>query len=117
MNFSVVYPAARFLLGGLMVLARREVSVAPSPQPGMWWWATNYARPATDEEASTQARQRLSQMLAVLAGIGVPVEGEEHQDLGIFLHPARPAVEVSDLGRGGDAYAFWSGWPLSPKAT
>ncbi len=20
------------------------------PQPGMWWWATYYARPATDEE-------------------------------------------------------------------
>lgn len=46
------------------------------PQPGMWWWATNYARPATDEEASAQARQRLSQMLASLAGMGVPAEGE-----------------------------------------
>ncbi len=46
------------------------------PEPGMWWWATNYARPATDEEASAQARQRLSQMLASLEGMGVPVEGD-----------------------------------------
>ena len=46
------------------------------PQPGMWWWATYYARPATDEEATAQARQRLSLMLAGLAGIGVPVEGD-----------------------------------------
>jgi GABA permease len=49
------------------------------PAPGMWWWATNYARPTTDEEASAQARQRLSQMLEGLAGMGVPVEG----DLGV----------------------------------
>ena len=33
------------------------------PQPGMWWWATYYARPATEEEATAQARQRLSLML------------------------------------------------------
>jgi hypothetical protein len=46
------------------------------PQPGMWWWATQYARPATDEEATAQARQRLSLMLAGLAGLGVPVEGD-----------------------------------------
>lgn len=46
------------------------------PQPGMWWWATYYARPATDEEATAQARQRLSSMLAGLAALGVPVEGE-----------------------------------------
>ena len=26
------------------------------PHPGMWWWATSYARPATDEEATAQAR-------------------------------------------------------------
>jgi len=45
-------------------------------QPGMWWWATYYARPATDEEATAQARQRLSLMLAGLAGMGVPVEGD-----------------------------------------
>jgi hypothetical protein len=46
------------------------------PQPGMWWWATNYARPATDEEASAQARQRLSQILAGLAEMGAAVEGD-----------------------------------------
>ncbi len=45
-------------------------------QPRMTWWATNYRGPATDEEASEQARQRLSQMLADLAGLGVPVEGD-----------------------------------------
>ncbi len=46
------------------------------PQPGMWWWATYYARPATDEEATSQARQRLSSMLGSLASLGVPVEGD-----------------------------------------
>ena len=43
------------------------------PQPGMWWWATYYARPATDEEATAQARQRLSVMLDGLAALGVPM--------------------------------------------
>jgi len=42
----------------------------------MWWWATYYARPATDEEATAQARERLSLMLDGLAALGVPVEGE-----------------------------------------
>ncbi len=46
------------------------------PQPGMWWWTTYYARPATDEEATAQARQRLSLILDGLAGLGVPVEGD-----------------------------------------
>jgi GABA permease len=46
------------------------------PQPGMWWWATYYARPATDEDATAQARQRLSLMLAGLAGMGLPAEGD-----------------------------------------
>jgi GABA permease len=46
------------------------------PQPGMWWWATYYARPATDEDATAQARERLSLMLDGLAGMGVPVEGD-----------------------------------------
>ena len=46
------------------------------PQPGMWWWATYYARPATDDEATAQARERLSLMLDGLAGLGVPVEGD-----------------------------------------
>jgi hypothetical protein len=32
--------------------------------------------PATDEEATTQARQRLSQMLAGLAALDVPAEGD-----------------------------------------
>jgi hypothetical protein len=46
------------------------------PQPGMWWWATFYARPATDEEATAQARQRLSVMLDGLAALGAPVAGD-----------------------------------------
>ena len=46
------------------------------PQPGMWWWATYYARPATDAEATAQARQRLRLMLDGLAALGVPVEGD-----------------------------------------
>ena len=46
------------------------------PQPGMWWWVTDYAPPATDEEATVQAQQRLSQMLAGLAELGVPVQGD-----------------------------------------
>ena len=45
-------------------------------QPGMWWWVTDYAPPETDEEATAQARQRLSQMLAGLAALGVPAEGD-----------------------------------------
>jgi hypothetical protein len=32
--------------------------------------------PATDEEASTQARQPLGQMLADLDALGIPVEGD-----------------------------------------
>ncbi len=46
------------------------------PQPGMWWWATSYARPVTDEDAAAQARERLGLMLADLASIGVTVEGD-----------------------------------------
>jgi hypothetical protein len=46
------------------------------PHPGMWWWATYYARPATDEEATAQARERLGLMLDGLAALGVPVEGD-----------------------------------------
>ena len=45
-------------------------------QPSMAWWATDYRGPATDEEATAQARQRLNQMLADLAALGVPVEGD-----------------------------------------
>jgi hypothetical protein len=46
------------------------------PEPGMWWWVTDYAPPATDEEATAQARQRLSQALAGLTELGVPVQGD-----------------------------------------
>ena len=46
------------------------------PEPGMWWWATYYARPVTDEEAAAQARERLGLMLADLAPLGVPVDGD-----------------------------------------
>src|ERR1700738_3286607 len=44
--------------------------------PSMTWWVTGYRGPATDEEASTQARQRLGQMLADLNALGVSVEGD-----------------------------------------
>jgi len=42
----------------------------------MWWWATYYARPVTDEEAAARARERLRLMLDDLASMGVPVEGD-----------------------------------------
>jgi len=45
-------------------------------QPGLTWWATDYRGPASDEEASARARQRLAQMLADLSALGVPAEGE-----------------------------------------
>src|SRR5271165_4312581 len=45
-------------------------------QPGMWWWVKDYAPPHTDEEATTQARQRLSQMLAGLSALDVPAQGD-----------------------------------------
>jgi nucleotide-binding universal stress UspA family protein len=43
-------------------------------QPSMTWWMTDYHRPATDEQASARARQRLDQMLADLRALGVPPE-------------------------------------------
>jgi hypothetical protein len=46
------------------------------PQPGMWWWATYYARPATDEEATAQAQERLRLMVDGLAALGAHVEGD-----------------------------------------
>ncbi len=59
-------------------------------QPRMTWWMTDYRAPATDEEASAQARERLDQMLADLAALGVPVEG----DLG-SSHPLEAIEKVS----------------------
>ncbi len=44
--------------------------------PSLAWWATNYRRPATDEEASAQARQRLTETLADLATHGAAAEGD-----------------------------------------
>ena len=46
------------------------------PPLSMWWWVTEYAGPATDEEATEQARQRLDRMLADLAAQGVQVDGD-----------------------------------------
>jgi hypothetical protein len=43
------------------------------PMPSM---VTDYGGPATDEEASAQARQRLDRMLADLAASGVAAEGD-----------------------------------------
>jgi hypothetical protein len=45
-------------------------------RPSMTWWMTDYRGPATDEEATRQARQRLGQMLADLGALGVPGEGD-----------------------------------------
>ena len=45
-------------------------------QPRMTWWMSDYRGPATDQEASTQARQRLGQMLADVDALGVPAEGD-----------------------------------------
>src|SRR6266568_3953662 len=45
-------------------------------QPSLWWWVTDYGPPVTDEEATAQARQRLGQMLAGLAALDVPAEGD-----------------------------------------
>jgi hypothetical protein len=45
-------------------------------QPGMTWWATDYHGPASDEEATSQARQRLDRMLAELGALGIPAEGD-----------------------------------------
>ena len=44
-------------------------------QPSMTWWMTDYRGPATDEEASTQARQRLGQILADPECAGYPRRG------------------------------------------
>ena len=44
--------------------------------PSLAWWATNYRGPATDEEASVQARQRLGQALADLTAHGAAAEGD-----------------------------------------
>ncbi len=56
------------------------------PMPSM---VTDYGGPATDEEATVQARQRLNQMLADLVALGVPVEG----DLG-SSHPLKAMEKV-----------------------
>src|SRR5262249_61591949 len=69
-SFLVLLPATK-----AAAYAPVAAGGAPPP-PGRWWGATSYARPATDEEATAQARQRLSLMLAGLAGMGVPVEGD-----------------------------------------
>jgi len=53
-----------------------SAAAAAALQPSMAWWVTDYRRPATDEEASAQARQRLDQILADLRRLGVPAEGE-----------------------------------------
>jgi hypothetical protein len=50
-----------------------DVGVLP---PSLAWWATNYRGPATDEEATAQARERLGETLADLAGHGAAAEGD-----------------------------------------
>jgi hypothetical protein len=50
--------------------------VASFPSPACGGGRTYYARPATDEEETAQARQRLSQMLSALAAMGVAADGD-----------------------------------------
>src|SRR5260370_14103478 len=45
-------------------------------QPSMTWWMTDYHGPATDEEASTQARPPLRPMLAGPGALGVPLAAD-----------------------------------------
>jgi hypothetical protein len=45
-------------------------------QPSMSWWLTDYHGPATDEEATAQARERLGLMLDDLGALGAPAEGD-----------------------------------------
>ncbi len=63
------------------------------PPAGMWWWATDYAGPDSDEEAAEQAAGRLRRLLADLAALGVPAEGD--------LGSADPlaAIETTLAGR------------------
>ncbi len=56
------------------------------PMPSL---ATGYGGPETDEEATEEARERLSRMLADLAELGVPAEGR----LG-SAHPLEGVEEV-----------------------
>ena len=68
------------------------------PQPGMWWWATYYARPATDEEATAQARERLSLILDGLAALGVPVEGDlGSSDPMVAIEEACPGNQFDEI--------------------
>jgi hypothetical protein len=56
------------------------------PMPSM---VTDYGGPATDEEATAEARERLDEMMADLGALGVPVEG----DLG-SSHPLEAMEKV-----------------------
>jgi GABA permease len=67
----------------------RVVAAGDVLLPSMAWWATDYFGPATDEEATAQARQRLDKMLAHLAALGVPVEGD--------LGTARPLEAIEKV--------------------
>ena len=49
---------------------------ASSPSPACGGGRRHYARPATDQEATAQARQRLRLILAGQASLGAPVEGD-----------------------------------------
>ena len=66
---------------------------------------TDYGGPATDEEATVEARKRLDEMMADLGALGVPVEG----DLGsphplkamekVFIEPQFDEIIVATLPR------------------
>jgi GABA permease len=71
-------PCSFFVLVPATKAAQYDPVAAGSvlPHPGMWWWATYYARPVTNEEAVAQARERLGLILADLAPLGVAVNGD-----------------------------------------
>ncbi len=87
--------------------------------PSMAWWATDYRGPATDEEATAQARERLNEMLADLAAQGVHAEG----DLGssrplegmekVFLDHQFDEIIVATLPR---QFSRWLGADLPHQA-
>src|ERR1017187_1206657 len=83
--------------------------------PSLAWWATNYRGPATDEEATAQARERLGETLADLAGHGRPAEGDLRRP-----RPLGPR-QKGRPGRPGSGPAnrspTWPGTAPPPRAT
>src|ERR1039458_1699323 len=87
--------------------------------PSLAWWATNYRGPATDEEASAQARQRLGETLAsILHGCDVLAWWAGRPAFLILVSGVRrgvPARLSRRVGAGstagcGSLLSGWLGW-------